>query len=307
METLPISVVIPVYNRQKELTRALNSVLAQTSKPSEIIVVDDCSPIPTEIEVADRLVEIKLFVNPTNLGAAATRNVGVSHTRNDWIAFIDSDDIWHCRKLESVWELISMHPKSALLYNDLAYTYDGIRTFSSRKLVAINCVKEALLHGWTPPSTSCITVKKEVYMRLGGFDVSLQTCEDHDYWMTLCKNGYTIYGTDRILTTILLTGNDRLSHNLSQRKVSVHMFLSKWLPWIRSELGCVSSYAYQMKYLALVYTGIFRLLLSQFKITIAISVFLHYLCWNPYFFKRAVSSLVRRIYKFSASPANIVE
>ncbi len=91
---LPISVVIPVWNRQELVKRAIESALRQTYPPAEIVVVDDGSTDETAVVVrayADRV----RYVFQTNKGAAAARNLGVETAVSPWIAFLDSDDYWH--------------------------------------------------------------------------------------------------------------------------------------------------------------------------------------------------------------------
>ncbi len=90
---LMISCVIPTYNREELVVRALESVFAQTRQPDEIVIVDDGSTDRTEEalrEYADRV----RYVRQENAGGGAARNTGVENATGDWIAFLDSDDLW---------------------------------------------------------------------------------------------------------------------------------------------------------------------------------------------------------------------
>lgn len=96
-----VSVVIPSFNREKTIARAIKSVLNQTYQEIEVIVVDDCSLDNTEFvvnEINDK--RIKFIKLSHNSGACAARNVGISIAKGDYIAFQDSDDYWHKDKLE---------------------------------------------------------------------------------------------------------------------------------------------------------------------------------------------------------------
>src|SRR5215469_4492500 len=95
-----ISVVIPVYNRQQDVQRALASALRQTLAPAEIVVVDDGST-DASVAAVTALNEsrIRLVRHDRNRGAAAARNTGIAAARGDWIALLDSDDEWDRDKL----------------------------------------------------------------------------------------------------------------------------------------------------------------------------------------------------------------
>ncbi|ASV76489.1 Putative glycosyl transferase [Thermogutta terrifontis] len=94
-----ISVVIPVYNGAKYLREALASVMEQTYKPFEIIVVDDGST-DGSADIAKSFAENIIVLSQANRGESAARNLGINAASGDWIAFLDADDIWHPKKLE---------------------------------------------------------------------------------------------------------------------------------------------------------------------------------------------------------------
>src|SRR5262245_24730960 len=94
-----VSVVIPTFNRAHLITGAIESVLAQTLPPLEIIVVDDGSTDDTPERLAPYLDRI-VFLGQENRGVSAARNAGIQAARGNLIAFLDSDDVWHPRKIE---------------------------------------------------------------------------------------------------------------------------------------------------------------------------------------------------------------
>ena len=96
---MKISVVIPVYNREETLAHAIESALSQTLKPHEVVVIDDGSS-DKSAEVAEGFGDIVRVIRQENAGAAIARNVGIRHAVGDWIAFLDSDDVWDRDKLK---------------------------------------------------------------------------------------------------------------------------------------------------------------------------------------------------------------
>jgi len=101
-----ISVIIPTYNRASEISAAVHSVLNQTLPPHELIVIDDGSTDGTEQILAPVMQRIR-YVKTENLGVSAARNRGIVESTGDWIAFLDSDDIWHLQKLRRQMECIA--------------------------------------------------------------------------------------------------------------------------------------------------------------------------------------------------------
>src|SRR5690349_9691286 len=94
-----LSVVIPSFNYGRFLRETVESVLAQTYSPVEIIVVDDGSTDDTKERLARFEGRIR-YIHKANAGLSAARNTGIKHARGDWIAFLDADDLWHRQKLE---------------------------------------------------------------------------------------------------------------------------------------------------------------------------------------------------------------
>ena len=94
-----VSVIIPVYNREKFLAEAIDSVLAQTYRPIEIIVIDDGSTDKSG-EIARSYAETK-YIYQDNQGVSVARNIGVDAAQGEFLAFLDSDDMWLHNKLET--------------------------------------------------------------------------------------------------------------------------------------------------------------------------------------------------------------
>ena len=101
-----VSVIMPAYNAEKYIEEAVSSVLSQTYKNWELLILDDCSSDCTA-EIAEYFASldtrIRLLRNPQNMGVAKTRNRGFDIAKGEWIALLDSDDVWHSDKLEKRW------------------------------------------------------------------------------------------------------------------------------------------------------------------------------------------------------------
>lgn len=104
---LSFSVVIPAYNSAKIIKNAISSCLQQTFLPKEIIVIDDCS-IDNTVEIIKQFNSplIKLLVNSSNRGPSYSRNLGIKNSNSSWILFLDADDIFHKKKIETLNQLI---------------------------------------------------------------------------------------------------------------------------------------------------------------------------------------------------------
>jgi len=182
---MKISVVIPTHNREKELRRAIDSVLNQAAKPEEIIVVDDGS----EEEALDVLHEynekgIKVF-RQLNRGVSAARNKGIEVSKGDWISFLDSDDWWLPGKLE---EQINFHvrfPELLISQTDEIWLRNGVR-INPRKYhlkrggwIFDLCLERCMI---TP---SAVLINKRIFEEIGMFDECLPACEDYDLWLRI--------------------------------------------------------------------------------------------------------------------------
>ena len=195
-----ISVVIPTYNREKVLARAIDSVLNQTYGDLEVIVADDCSTDNTR-----RLVErysdprVRYGCLEKNSGACAARNLGIEMARGEYIAFQDSDDQWHADKLQVQME--EMEKTGAdLTFCSFEKRFDnGTCLVHPKGLQSHFCDREELLYQ-SLASTQCILGKADA-VRATMFDVTMPRLQDYDFIIRASEK-YRIYYTDAVLVTL---------------------------------------------------------------------------------------------------------
>ncbi len=189
-----ISVVIPVYNRQDSAVRAIRSALAQRGPWIEIIVVDDASAepfrLPGDLEADQR---IRIVRHAVNQGASAARNSGIAAARGNWVAFLDSDDVWLPGKLEN--QLAFVLEDQARDPNPMTFYCTGFRQVSARSGVAFDRLPLAahdprdLASGcWYSPGSTAL-VSKVALERIGGLDCELKRLEDLDWALRLSLIG----------------------------------------------------------------------------------------------------------------------
>ena len=167
---MKISVIIPVYNGARYLAEAIESVLAQTRPPDEIVVVDDGSTDESP-RVAQRFAKPVFYHHQTHSGAGAARNLGIVQAKGDWLAFLDADDLWLPDKLARQIALLKSEP-------DLAMVFGGVEQFVSPDLDEIH---RPSLQIQTPAGNGylvgTILIRRATFERVGYFSTTLRIGE----------------------------------------------------------------------------------------------------------------------------------
>ncbi len=179
---MKISVIIPTYNRKHTLQRAIDSVLAQTFKPYEIIIVDDGSKDGTKEWLLLNYPSVQYIHQPNN-GVSSARNKGIQISQGSWIALLDSDDEWMPEKLEYQSRFIEVNRNSSFCHTNEIWIRNGVRVnqMKKHKKYGGDIFKHCLDICRISPSSSII--KKDVFEEVGAFDESLTVCEDYDLWL----------------------------------------------------------------------------------------------------------------------------
>ena len=178
------SVIIPVYNREGFIARAIESVLAQTFQDFELIVVDDGST-DQSAAIASRY-PITLIRQP-NRGVSSARNAGIQASHGKIVAFLDSDDLWKPKKLEAHHRFFQENPDFKIHQTDEIWIRKG--KFLNKK--KIHQKKEGFIFYDSLHlcliSPSAVAIKKELFDEVGLFDESFEVCEDYELWLRITK------------------------------------------------------------------------------------------------------------------------
>jgi len=195
-----VSIIIPTYNHAHFLESALQSVINQTYKEWEVIVVNNFSDDNT-IDVVNDFDDPRIkLINFQNNGIIASgRNKGISQSRGKYIAFLDSDDIWYPDKLKECLELLNQG------FDLVCHGEFWVKTDNSKRHIIYGPEKNAcyrsLLFNGNCISTSATVVRKEALDKVGGFCESpdMVTAEDYDLWLKLSKSDIKIGFVKKIL------------------------------------------------------------------------------------------------------------
>lgn len=190
---MKVSVIIPTFNRASFLKEALDSVLSQSYRDFELIVVDDGSTDSTRelVEGCQRshLQSIKLiYIYQENQGVSAARNRGLKAARGEYIAFLDSDDLWVKDKLQIQMTWMEANPHTLVCYTDEIWIRWGKRINPMKKhqkysgWIFEKCLPLCII------SPSSILLRKEIFHKVGFFDETLPVCEDYDLWLRIAKD-----------------------------------------------------------------------------------------------------------------------
>lgn len=197
-ENTLVSVVIPTYNRAHSISRAIHSVLAQSHRNLELIVADDASSDNTE-EVVNAIDDPRVIYvrHSSNAGAGSARNLGIRHSKGDYIAFQDSDDEWLVNTLEIQLSALldesddygAVFGMKITMGRDETFAYGPRRVIVhphwSREIVSEDTKRQLLKGNFISPQT--LMIRKDVFNSIGGFDSRLPNNEDWDFMMRMSR------------------------------------------------------------------------------------------------------------------------
>ncbi|WP_271597470.1 glycosyltransferase family 2 protein [Bradyrhizobium sp. CCBAU 45384] len=221
-----VAVVIPAFNRATTISETIQSVLGQTARVDEIIVVDDCSTDNT-VQIVESLESplIRLIRNQTNCGAAESRNRGAFAASSSWISFLDSDDAWTPQKLEEDLRALEESPSSiAIVSNHIAVTDNGATQDPTRKERIADPLQWLKIENYLG-TCSTMTVRRDSLLAIGGFTPSLKSCQDWDIWIRIARMGtISVAKPGSVFYRVASVGNISLD---GRRRRSGHVFMWK--------------------------------------------------------------------------------
>jgi glycosyltransferase involved in cell wall biosynthesis len=180
-----VSVIIPSYNRAQKASRAVSSVLDQSFKDLEIIVIDDGSTDDT-IDMLEQFRDrITLIKHPENRGVSAARNSGINASRSPLIAFLDSDDYWMPEKLETQVRYLRENTDAVICQTEEIWIRNGVRVNPWKKHIkpSGDIFEQSLKLCLVSPSA--VMIRRSLLDEVGLFDEAFPVCEDYDLWLRI--------------------------------------------------------------------------------------------------------------------------
>jgi len=210
------SVIIPLYNKEKDFPLTLDSVLEQSFRDFELIIVNDGST-DGSMAIAEKAAEkdqrIRLF-NNTNSGVSSSRNFGVARAKAKYIAFIDADDLWLPNHLENLHAILLKFPDAtwfATAYEkkiNHSLTRPMLATIPKEKnwIGTLDFFEYSLIDSLAHPSA--VGFKKDFYNEIGGQEIGINFSEDTDLWIRAALSA-PIYFSNTVSATIILNATNR--------------------------------------------------------------------------------------------------
>ena len=214
-----ISIIMPAYNAENTLEFAVRSVLAQTYRDFELIIINDCSKDKT-LALANRLQKtdsrIRVLDNERNQGVSLTRRRGVEIAEGDWLAFLDSDDAWMPDKLE---KQEALQKKTGA---NLLFTGSSFINAEGKKIDAILRVPEHIgyrkLLKQNLVSNSSVMIRKSIYRKYESTGDNMH--EDFTCWLRVLRGGEMAYGIDEPLLIYRLSSTSKSGNKWKAAKMN---------------------------------------------------------------------------------------
>ncbi|MBI3795924.1 MAG: glycosyltransferase family 2 protein [Deltaproteobacteria bacterium] len=178
-----VSVIIPTYNRRDFVREAVASVLAQTYRDFELLVIDDGSDDDTAA-VVHEFNGVRYVFQP-NRGVSAARNRGVALSTGELLAFLDSDDVWQPDKLKYQVAFFTARPEARICQTEELWLRHGVRVNPHNKHRKVGGDIFARSLQLCLVSPSAVMLRRELFAQVGGFDETLPACEDYDLWLRI--------------------------------------------------------------------------------------------------------------------------
>lgn len=222
-----ITTITPTYNRSDYLHQALQSIVAQTYRPIQAIVVDDGSTEsiePVVREVLDGVDGIQwIYLRQENAGAGAARNRGLEAADGEFVAFLDSDDLWTSHALDALYKGFVKHPEIDIVVGGWSMFINNediknLRFFDPRGLqpsVNKNFLRQLFFYNLFPIHATL--TKRSVLLNVQGFDKELDAWEDWDLWLRLASGGSKVFFVEGGVACWRTYKGDRRSNTKSQQ------------------------------------------------------------------------------------------
>ena len=212
---IKFSIIIPLYNKERSIRTALESVLGQHYTNFEVIVVNDGST-DNSLKNAESIVDPRIrLLNKPNGGVSSARNRGIKESTGDWIAFFDADDVLYPNALEEYKFLIEQFPEAKVVSTSVDQTNKKYNSRPNRYLITDYDLAETICTaktGFAVTNSDCICVRRDCFDHVGLFNENYTHGEDLDMWQRLSR--HTPFAKTDIATALYIIGaeNNSLEH-----------------------------------------------------------------------------------------------
>jgi glycosyltransferase involved in cell wall biosynthesis len=239
-----VSVIIPTFNRAHMIGKAIKSVLNQTYRDFEVIVVDDGSTDNTK-EIIRSFTDkrIKYFKKyKKNRGISVTRNIGIEMARGKYIALLDSDDEWLLEKLDKQIKVLqSESPEVGVIYSNLCYIDENGKNMNKlRNPKKEGYIYEDLLGRNYVGTSSTLLIRKECFHQVGLFDDLLNSQQDWDMWIRIAK--YYRFALIKVPLVKCRLHTNQISRNLALKIITANRILVKYANELEMRRGAHSKH-----------------------------------------------------------------
>lgn len=225
MSSPRVSVIIPSYNHEKYIEECIESVLSQTYRDREVLVIDDASKDRTPEILKGYENRIHLILHETNQGTYKVLNEGLAHAKGEYFAILNSDDVWLPKKLELQVNLLDAHPEYVFCHTFGKFIDQDGNEIPGRpmgfefprvpsgdilpRLVMNNCV-----------IASSVLLRLEIARKVCGFEESFRNLGDWDMWLRLAEQGEVGF-VDQVLTLYRVHGENTIYQKETTRKEEI--------------------------------------------------------------------------------------
>lgn len=219
-----VSIIMPAYNCEKYISESINSVLEQTYKNYELIIIEDGSKDQTVDIITDFLKKdnkIKLIKNKVNKGVSYSRNIGINYSSGEWVAFLDSDDMWTSDKLEKQMMYVSKNKNVEFLYTGSSFINENSEPYSwimevPQKVKYKDLLKQNII------SCSSVLIKK-VYLTKYKMEYDSMH-EDYVLWLKILKNETDACGINEPLLIYRISSNSKSGNKIKSMFMTLRTY-----------------------------------------------------------------------------------
>jgi len=250
-----VSIVITTYQRPVVAMRAIRSALAQDYPNKKVYIIEDGPETELKQIIAGLNLNHVFYISHSkNQGLASARNSGIRCSDGEYIAFLDDDDEWMQTKISEQIELALNADENCACIYCAAYIVEanGRILGENRPRLRGSIKREIEDRGLHTIPSSCL-FKRDILIKVGGYDETLKSHIDHDIWMSLAKNDYGCDFTSTVLVKAYEHNESRITNHLATRIEATRKFCGKWKPELIAWYGEKTAKQYLSRFQARVF------------------------------------------------------